>query len=528
MLAAQDYSIELPVIIEAMSDSELKDFLVKSGFVSRAESNFLSEDEVRRATAHALGVPFVELDRDSVRQESLFHIPEPVSRKHNVVAFAESEKGVEVALLNINDLKEIQSLVLSKKVLPRLTSKESITRALLIYQKHLREKFGEDISRALKSDSVDALTEALLRHALYSQAKAIHLHEHGEGVSVYYRISHALYEAMQLPVRIADAFFKKLHDLHAKKTQVGDVSVRLRHYAAPGKTSRRSTLHLLREGTGAHGFTLESLGFRAEPMERVHRALAHESGLILVCGPNGSGKTTTLYTLLDLLSHPHLAVSTVESQIEFKFPRITQTPVDPELGLTTAASLRATLKTDPDVVMVGEIGDAQTALVALQAASRGVLVLAGIETHSAVQGIEKMLAFGVPGAMLAGALRASIGLSLRERLASDIQTQKITRAQEGALEERANFGRVLAALKEEGVLEKAVQWKDVPFATEGSTAGHIGLQEVLEVSSTIAHLIKTGASPEHIEEAARDEGMLTLAEDALAKSAMGLLALHTV
>lgn len=483
-----------------MSDAELKDFLIQSGFVSRAQSSILGGDEARRAHAGALGVPFVEVSLDDISADALFLIPEPISRHHNLVAFRETERGVEVALLDLADLAILESLNLPKRFLPRLTSKESMTRALLAYQKALKERYGEAIARALSKDDPDALLDALLRHALHSQAHGIYIEEKPEGVSVYYRIAHALYEAMMLPTRMAEKLFVQLAKLVSAKVDLGE-PVRVRGHHSATATGRKSTLHLVREKEGRFGFTLESLGFHGGGLERVHRALQKKSGLVLVCGEQGSGKTTTLYTLLDMATTPARSAATVEEKIEYTFPRVSQTEVDRSLGLTAAAALRAALKHDPDVVLVGELSDAQVALVAVQAAKRGVLVLAGIKAADASSGVEKLLALGVSEELLFSVLRLTIGVALADRLQKPVM-RKLTREEERAPEERANFPRTLAALKEEGVVEKSKQWKDMEFAAEGEASGALmGLQEVLDP-----------AAPEEA---------LTLEEDRLFKAAKG-------
>ncbi len=388
----------------------------------------------------------------------------------------------------MNDFAVLEALNLPVRFLPRLTSKESMTRSLLIYQKALREQYGEAIARALSENSPEALIDALLRHAHASRAHSIHIEERPEGVSVYYRIAHVLYEAMMLPTRIAEQLFGTL----AKMVQVVaplDEEVRVRAHHSKTAQGRKTTLHLTPVSKGVHGFTLESLGLHGESLERVHRALSQKSGLVLVCGPMGAGKTTALYTLLDQLQSPSRSLATVEEKIEFAFPRVSQTEVDRSLGLTTAAALRTVLKHDPDVVLVAEINDPQTALVAVQAANRGVLVLAGIETANASSGIEKLLALGVPEALLIGVLRASVGVAVAETL-SNPQMRKLSRDEESALAAEADLVRIFAALKEESVISKQSQWKDVEVTVGGEPAGHVGLQEVLVPNETYMTLVE--------------------------------------
>ncbi len=480
-------------------EKEVKDFLVASGFVSARESAVLSDDELRRAHARALGVPFVELSRDDISLKTLSFIPEPVSRHHSAVAFNETERGVEVAVLDLEDVEVLQDMQLPKRVLPRLTSRESMTRALLIYQKVLKEQYGDEITRALANESVNELIDVLLRHALTSGACTIYIEERPEGVSVRYRITHALYEAMMLPTRVTETLFGVLGKLINAKVDIGE-AVRIRGHHAQSVSGRKSTLHLVRDGSGRHGFTLETLGFHGYGLERVHEALAHKSGIILVSGEKGSGRTTTLYTLLDLLVSPSRTISTVEEKVELKFPRVSQAQVDNSVGLTTAAALRSVLRHDPDVVLVGDISDVQTALVVAQAARRGVLVLAGIEAHSAASGVEKLLAFGVSEAVLEQTLRLSAGVALASKIKEPMR-RTLARDEDRSLEKSVDFVKILTALKDEGVVDRSAQWKDVKFAFDGVDTGkNIGLQEVFSFGQ---------------------ETELSLAEDRVFKAARG-------
>ena len=480
-------------------EKEVKDFLVASGFVSAREGAMLGDDELRRAHACALGVPFVELSRDDISLDTLSFIPEPVSRHHSAVAFNETERGVEVAVLDLEDVEVLQDMQLPKRILPRLTSQESMTRALLIYQKVLKERYGDEITRALANESADELVDVLLRHALAAGARTIHIEERSGGISVQYRIAHALYEAMMLPARVAESLFGTLAKLVNVKVDAGE-SVRVRGHHTHGTTNKRSTLHLVRDGSGRHGFTLETLGFYGYGLERVHEALAHKSGIILVSGEKGSGRTTTLYTLLDLLVSPSRNIATVEEKVELKFPRVSQVQVDHSVGLTTAAALRSALRHDPDVVLVGDISDVQTALVVAQAARRGVLVLAGIEAASATAGVDKLLALGMSQTTLEQVLRLSVGIALAVKI-KEPTMRTLARDEERSLEESVDFVKILTALKDEGVVDRSTQWKDVEFAVEGTeTGGYAGLQEVFSFDQ---------------------EAGLSLAEDRLFKAARG-------
>ncbi len=539
-----------------VEEGQLRDFLLSMGALSRRSleealrakeegealaqalvvRGYISDDDLRRALAHLTGTPFIVLTRDLIDPAAMMVIPEPVARAHNVVGFRFLNDALEVAMLDLDALRELDTLGLPYKLAPRITTQTSVKHGLLFYQKLLKEKF----SRLLETSG--HAVEALIHHALLSRAHGIHIDISMAQTLVRYRIGSALHEAMQLPTHIGAAMVERLKSLakllpFSSTLQEGrfkfekDGDYHTVHVAAlPTVGGERLTLRLMRENSGQHGFALSSLGLHGESLERIHKLLCEKSGIILVAAPQGGGKTTTLYTLLDQYAHRDLAVATIEEKIEHHFPHVAQTQVSPEMGLSYSAGLRAALRQDPDVVMVGELKDLDTSTLAAIAASRGVLVLAGIEAPSAVQAIEKLRAWGVPALTLGATLKGVIGTAVVGRLcAHEREEYRLARAEGAPLEPYANFGRVLGVLKEEGIVESNKQWKELLFSrattcqhcTSGYT-GLVGLQEVLPITATIKELLLSGASPEDIERQAREEGMLTIVEDGLFKAAQGI------
>ena len=575
-------------IIVAMHVEEqmLGDFLVDRGLLSRRSIDdalkraggapfyealqgfgLVDEDELRRAAAHAMGVLFVEFAHHEIEQDALFLIPEPLARAHNILGLRVSELGLEVALLNLTDLEALEPLRLRHRILPRLTSHRSLTRGLLHYQKLLKEKFAAILGRG--GDTV----EALLHHALLSRAHGVHIDLKTTGTLVRYRIGHALEDAMELPAHIGQALADKLKLLAkllpaSPERQRGEPTSRAmqggrfkieengeRHavhvFAGPradglpdGKAGERITLHLARESAGRGGFTLESLGLHGKALEDLHTALLGRPGLVVVAGPQGSGVTTLLYTFLDLLNAPSRAVTTVEDAIEYRLPRVMQVEIDPAAGVDAATTLRAVLKQDPSVVMVANLKDSRAAALAASAASRGVLVLAGIEAGSAAEAIEKLRELGVQPLTLATTLRAVVATRVVGRVAADAARYFPTRAELAQFDTPAGqdamvgvgLGRVLAALKEEGAVAEGTRWKELQFARGQAGEGHgnttgsgqVGLQEVMPITEPIKELILRGIGVVEIEQEAKAEGMLSIIEDGLFKAAQGITSIEEV
>ncbi|MDO8518484.1 MAG: ATPase, T2SS/T4P/T4SS family [bacterium] len=502
---------------QARRGKTLSDVLVEQGIVGA--------DDVRRASAHMLGIPFVVLGRDDISLEALVLIPEPLSRTHNIVAYRADDPDasvgaggvLEVALLDIANLGAVDFLRQKHKIKARLTTGDSIKQALLIYQKHLKEKFAGMIEKGAGA------ADSLLRHALLSHASHIHIEPALVGTLVRYRINGMLHEAMRLPEEAGAFIVEKIKSLaklfpvatavqegrfkfeHAGETVA--VSVSTLPIAGPFDSAQgkeKVLLRLARERLGQKGFTLHALGFHGESLECLHEALERRSGLVLVCGPAGAGKTTTLYTLLDFLNEPGVALATIEEKIEYRLLHVAQTPVRSDIGLSTLAGLRALLRQDLDIVMVGNIDTEEVATLASSVAQRGVFVLAGAQDVSLV-----------PDATV------TIFLELMQKLCQHCKKPYTpTRAEFAALEENgASFGRVLAALKEEEIVGKKLAWKDLTFYRARAVGcehceggylpaqagkGMVGIQEVV--------------CPNY-------QG-LSLLEDALFKAAQGLVSIE--
>lgn len=462
----------------------------------------MTDDEKRHALAHELGVPFVQLKRDDIVVDALVIIPEPIAREHNIVAYRQGDEGVEVALLDLAELEHLGFLRSRYRLLPRLTTRESLNRGLIRYQQHLRDTYGKSLE---KSDSPNLL-DSLLRHALHSHASDLHLQSDTHGLLVRYRISGALRSAMTLPPAAGRNVIGKLRTLAGVPLgtlpREGSFRVDLGHAedllvrvsSVPIVGGEKLVLHIVRE-KARRGYTLESLGLHGEALEAVHRALLKRRGLIRV---GGVGKTTLLYTLLDILNAPEHSLATVEQRVGHPLPRVAQTEVSTS-GLTMAAALRAALKADADVVLVDAISDRETAAVAEAAAARGVLVLAATDTPELL-----------PNADLS--IQTNVVRRLGDKQFS--APHKLTRTQGEGLEASANFAKILATLKEEGRVGKEVAWKDIQFHKPvGSSEHPDGYHGKLGVHAVSAEGAQVG---------------LNIVEDAIFKAAQGQTSIEEV
>ncbi len=573
-------------------DDQLKRFILDSNLVSKADMSvaekaarsedkplahtliaggYLTEDDMRRVESYILGVPFVSLKDLKIEFEILSLIPEPVARTHNIIAYKKTATALEVAMLDTADLPAIDFIKkkVGLKILPRLTDTESMRGALRQYQKTLKDEFGdlimkdassltvvsevdgEEVSEAdLKKMAEDLpvvrIVDTLLRHAIIQGASDIHIEPMENEVLVRYRIDGILNDAMKLP-KIASgtivARIKVLSNLKLDqkrlpqdgrfKMEMDGQKVAFRVSMLPVFYGEKIVMRLLRENRT--GFSLEGIGFHGSTLERIHRATRATTGIILVTGPTGSGKSTTLYTVLDLLNTPEVNISTIEDPIEYQMARVNQTQVKPEIGFTFAAGLRSLMRQDPDVIMVGEIRDEETVSLAINAALTGHLVLATVHTNSAAGTIARLIDMGSEAFLLVSTLRVAIGQRLVRKLCDDKVPYVLSKAEREDIAKYADLDKVLATLKEEKVVADGATWNDISFYHPNENGispdgyhGRMGIHEVLEMSPTIKDMVMNHKTSDELEIQARKEGMLTMLEDGIYKAAKGLTSVEEV
>ena len=574
-----------------VEDSQIKAFILDAGLttkekLSRAEKKakeanqqlgevlvedkIISQEQLIKLQAYILGIPFVNLEKETIPGEILQIIPEPIARRHNIIAFRKKGKELEVAMLDPADLQTIEFIKKKSdlKILPRLTNLTSIKSALKQYQKSLEAEFGElikeeskivtlpekaeeeskeELEKAAEQMPIIKIVDTLLKHAILQQASDIHVEPLEKEVIVRYRIDGILHDAMTLPKKIHSgvvARIKVLSNLKLDehrlpqdgrfKIETGEYKISFRVSILPVYDGEKIVCRLLPED--AKGLTLEKLGFRSKTLEQIHQNIKKPHGLILVTGPTGCGKTTTLYTIMDILNVPGVNISTVEDPIEYQMPRINQTQVKPKIGLTFANGLRALVRQDPDIIMVGEIRDNETAALSINAALTGHLVLSTLHTNDAAGSFPRLIDMKAEPFLIASTINVIIAQRLVRRLCPEIkQKYKLNSAELKNLHEQFDMERVLKILKEEKIISPKANWSDIEFYRPGKSEdcpdgykGRIGIYEVLEVNEAIKDLIIKEATSGQIEEQARKEDMLTIAEDGLIKAVQGITSIEEV
>lgn len=551
------------------TNQDVGDVLVSEGL--------LNKEELIKLQAYILGIPFVDLKKEIVPREILSIIPEPIAKKHNIVPFKKNGKDLEVAMLDPEDLRTIEFIKKKAdlRILPRLTTPDSIKNILMQYQKTLEAEFGEIIKKEAEGIShipeepfeaaqggqteeknelekiaqelpTIKIVDTLIKHAILGRASDIHIEPTEKEVVVRYRIDGVLHDAMTLPRQVSSGIVARIKvlsnlklDEHRLpqdgrfKIETEEFKYSIRVSILPVFDGEKIVMRLLSET--ARAFSLEELGIGGRALELIHDNLKKSVGMILVTGPTGSGKTTTLYSMMEILNQPGVNISTVEDPIEYRMPRINQTQVNSKIGLTFASGLRSLLRQDPNIVMVGEIRDDETAGLAINAALTGHLVLSTLHTNNAAGSLPRLIDMKAEPFLISSTLSIILAQRLVKRLCQEKEKYFLKDRDLKDIAKYCDLQKILKILKEEKIAKPKQTLKDVPFfrPKAGRTCpdgykGRVGIYELLPVTETIKQLIVQRATSDQIQEQAISEGMVTMIEDGFIKAAQGVTSIEEV
>ena len=541
---------------------KLGDVLVKQGSVK--------PEELSKLQAYILGIPFVNLEKEIIPKEILEIIPEAIARKHNIAVFKKTGGNLEIAMLDPDDLQTIEFIKKKSnlRILPRLTNEASIKNVLRQYQKTLQAEFGdimdkdgepvaflaeeeelsaEDLEKAAKDLPVVRIVDTLLKHAILQKASDIHIEPTEKEVVVRYRVDGILHDMMTLPKAISAGIVARIKilsnlklDEHRLpqdgrfKIETEDYKISFRVSILPVFDGEKIVMRLLPEDS--KGFSLEGLGFWVNQLEVLHKNIRKPNGMILVTGPTGSGKTTTLYTVMDILNKPEVNISTIEDPIEYQMPRINQTQVNSKIGMTFANGLRSLVRQDPDIIMVGEIRDNETASLAINAALTGHLVLSTLHTNSAAGALPRLVDMKVEPFLIASTANCIVAQRLvRTLLPETKEKYRLNEDEIKSLGEQFDLERIVEILKSEKAIGPKATFKTIDFYRPKGTPenpdgykGRVGIHEIMEVTPAIKELIVKNTTSDQLEAAAKKEGMTTMLEDGFIKAVKGLTSIEEI
>lgn len=559
---------------QKQSGETLQEFVV--------QNNVISEKDLTKLYAEAADIPFIEINAKSVDRSVLDTLPEKVARQYNAVVFGISGTTTQLAMEDPDDMQAVDFLQkqIGSDYKLYIATRQNILETLDNYRDGVAEELSnviaiqkeDEASREqvneedISEDSPIAKTvNLILEYAIRSSASDIHIEPREDFVQVRYRIDGVLREANKLPHNVMAALVSRIKILSNLKIDerrvpqdgrfkvtVAGKKYALRVSTLPISEGEKVVMRILDESNRA--LTLEELGYWGWSLEKINNAIAQPYGMLLVTGPTGSGKSTSLYSALTILNKPDVNISTVEDPVEYKIQGANQTQVNPVAGMTFIAGLRALLRQDPNIIMVGEIRDAETANLGVQAALTGHLVFSTLHTNNAATCLPRLLDMGIEPFLIASTVKAVVGQRLVRRLCKACKESYEPEKEElKTIEEMFDISSVDAMKHMHDLEAQAAEQKigeDIGEKLSSTTStitrlfrakkdgceecghtgykGRMGIYEVLDNSVEIQKLIVANATSNIIQDQAVKEGMMTMQIDGFIKALRGLTSIEEI
>lgn len=514
------------------------------------EHNLISADKIAAARAQLLNVPFIKLAGKALSADVLNLIPEPVARRYRLVPFEKQGDQLYVVMADPLDLQVIQFiekksgmhvkpvLGLPEDILKAISDQysQNLTTEVTSALRQVAEVKPQEIIEApeiIKEAPVANIINQLLEYAVKARASDIHIEPQEDKTRVRYRIDGILHEKIILPKGVHDALVSRVKILAVLKIDekrlpqdgrftftYGKNQIDLRISTIPTVHGEKVVMRLLPKSDAAPA--LMELGLRGSALKNFDAQLLRTHGIILICGPTGSGKTTTLYSILSKISTTRVNVLTVEDPVEYQIPGVNQIQVNPNIGLTFASALRSFLRQDPNIIMVGEIRDAETADLAIQAALTGHQVFSTLHTNTAAGALPRMLDMGAEPFLIASVVNAIVGQRVVRKICGFCRVEFPIPP-----EVVENIKSVLGNLQPNKTL-KLYKGQGCANCNHLGYLGRIGIYEVLVVLDKIAKKILEHGTSQDIEEIAISEGMITMKQDGYLKALEGITTLEEV
>lgn len=568
MLSAKILKECLKVAAPTLTIEAEKEVVEKAKRLNKTEEEVLimdgliDEPTLYHAAGQFLDVPFIDLKDKEIKKEILNLIPGPVAGTHQVIAFDTTKTSVSLAMTDPTDIQTIEFLRRKTGLEPKIfiTSPSDLKDAIRRYHADLKDEFSviqqdqktadssqNELKKAAEELPIINIVNSILEHAVYENASDIHVEPEEKEMVIRYRIDGILKNVMSLPKNVQNGIIARIKILANLKLDehmipqdgrfkitIQDEKLAFRVSILPVYDGEKVAMRLLHEGDKP--LTLDQLGFLAKTKQIVESAIKKPHGMILVTGPTGSGKTTTLYSILGILNQPGVNISTVEDPIEYRLAGVNQSQINTKAGFTFAGGLRALLRQDPNVIMVGEIRDQETADIAINAAMTGHLVLSTLHTNDAPTTLPRLIDMGVPPFLVAYTANIIIAQRLvrkicqfcKKEVAIDTTTENDLAKYFGAMHLQELFSKNIPDYKPDPNGITFYQGAGCSRCGQTGFKGRQGIYEILEIDDELIKKINERANANDIKEYARSKGMLTMFEDGIIKAKMGITSLSEI
>lgn len=538
------------------------------------EKKLVTEKQLLDIKSELLNVPVVDLHDQQIEQEVLSLVPEPIAHRHKIISFAKTKEDLSLAMIDPSDIqtRDFMKKKTGLNIQVFLMGKSSLDFGLSKYHSNLEgeikhlvsgdqeptiktsggkndDSSDEGLKKMAEEIPVIRVVDTLLEYAVFEKASDIHIEPQETSVIVRYRIDGILHDVMTLPKMIQAALVARIKVLSNLKIdehrlpQDGRFKIEkdgykysLRVSTIPIFDGEKVVMRLLDETTKA--LTLEQLGFLESQLDIVQRAIHKPHGMMLITGPTGSGKSTSLYAILTLLNTRGVNISTIEDPVEYRIEGANQMQVNPKISLTFAIGLRALLRQDPNIIMIGEIRDQETAEEALHAAMTGHVVLSTLHTNSAAGALPRLIDIGIEPYLIASTTNAVMGQRLVRVLCPECnQEEKLDEAFVETLAKQFNLEKIMKVYEREGILPKGVsKFGDLTFRKavgcdkcgKSGYKGRLGIHEILDITPEVADMILQKASSQEIQDKAEAGGMILMWQDGFIKALKGITTIDEV
>ena len=533
------------------------------------ETKIVDDELLTHAIAQVSGVPYVNLTNSIIDQAILSLLPSDIAERFMAVPLAEVQNRLAVAMIDANNVQAVDYLAnrIQRPLKVFMASEAGVRHVLDQYKTDLSSvdaaaeasqseaatEESKDIKTIVQDSPISRALSTILEYAVKSRASDIHIEPLEKALKIRCRVDGVLREVMQLPKSIEPALVSRIKILSNLKidehrvpqdgqfaVKVGNKEVDLRIAVSPVVWGEQVVIRLLDKS--GNTFDLEQMGYAGRSLRAIRKGLKKPNGMLLTSGPTGSGKSTSLYALIKEIKDESINIVTLEDPVEYKMDGVNQIQVNAEVGLTFASGLRSILRQDPNVVMVGEIRDAETANLAVQAALTGHLVFSTLHTNSAAGVLPRLLDMDIEPFLIASTVNTIIGQRLVRRVGPKRDTYWSTPLETKSILE--TVGHLLPKTKEEvAQISADLGYKDLPLAGQTAYAlvkghdtpqtprgysGRAGLYEVMDVSEEIQKLIVARSTSAEIQRKAMEQGMITMRQDGYLKALQGITTLEEV
>jgi len=507
--------------------------------------DLISNKNLSQALGDLTNTPYVYLADTNIDQGSANLIPEIVARKQGIIAFKTNKQGLHLAMVDPGDLQTIDFV--GKKtglpIIPYITTRQDISGALKLYAKDITEAFRkvitENVNKAKGNDSAEPpiikIVDTIISYAYQNKASDIHIEPLDDFSLVRFRIDGILHDIVKLPLNIHPQIITRIKvlaklrtDEHQKAqdgklvTKIENEELDLRVSIVPITNGEKTVMRLLSEKS--RQFSLEDLGFSSTDFVKVKSAYQKPHGMILSTGPTGSGKTTTLYAILKLLNKREVNIATIEDPVEYDMDGINQIQVNEKTDLTFAKGLRSIVRQDPDIILVGEVRDEDTASIAINSAMTGHLVLSTLHTNDAATSIPRLTDMNIEPFLISSTVNLIIGQRLVRKIC-----QLCRLSHETSIEElEKNLSKEVVKKHFSGSKIRLYQGQGCPTCQHTGYSGRVGVFEVLEMSDEIRQAVVDKKAANIIHDLAVKAGMTTMLENGLEKVKKGITTIEEV